>query len=145
MPTTVRRTLLALSTLALAAGPAAAQDKPRVEPVWGGTSSITGETIRYPTATPAEVKAVVITLAPGQSTGWHRHGVPLFGYILDGELTVAYDGQGSRQYPAGTGFMEGMATTHNGTNTGAVPCRILAVFMGDAGAALTATAEAPPP
>jgi len=39
---------------------------------------------------------VEITLLPGQQTGWHTHPVPLFGYILEGELTVDYGTKGQR-------------------------------------------------
>src|SRR5690349_15800125 len=62
------------------------------------SQTVAGERIAYPAGAPAKVTAAVITLPPGASTGWHTHGVPLFGYILDGELTVDYGVQGTRVY-----------------------------------------------
>src|SRR5262249_29370079 len=74
--------------------------------------TVTGEPIRYPTASPHHITAVEITLAPGQQTGWHMHPVPLFAYILEGELTVDYGTKGERTYRAGEGFMEAMDERH---------------------------------
>lgn len=95
--------------------------------------TVVGETIRYPSGD-ARVTASIVTLAPGARTIAHRHGVPMFAYILDGELTVDYGDKGKRIYRAGDALMEAMAVTHAGTNTGTVPVRILAVYMGAAGA-----------
>jgi quercetin dioxygenase-like cupin family protein len=60
----------------------------------------------------------------------HRHGVPLFAYILSGELTVDYGAHGRRSYRAGQAFMEAMAVAHFGVNDGQEPVRILAVYIG---------------
>lgn len=97
-------------------------------------TTVTGEPIRYPTASPPHITAVEITLAPGQQTGWHMHPVPLFAYILEGELTVDYGSKGERTYRAGEGFMEAMDERHNGRNSGQGPVKILAVVIGEQGA-----------
>jgi len=73
------------------------------------------------------------TLAPGQQTGWHMHPVPLFAYILEGELTVDYGGKGERTYRAGDGFMEAMDERHDGRNSGQGSVKILAVVIGEQG------------
>lgn len=91
--------------------------------------TVTGETIRYPAGN-ARVTASIVTLAPGGRTIAHRHGVPMFAYILDGELTVDYGDKGKRIYRAGDALMEAVTVTHAGINTGSVPVRILAVYMG---------------
>ena len=96
--------------------------------------NIVGETIRYPTTGPAHVTAAIVTLAPGAKTIVHKHGVPLFAYILDGELTVDYGSHGKRTYKPGQAFMEAMDVAHFGINTGTQPVRILAVYMGAEGA-----------
>ena len=123
--------------------PGRAQDYQRLQRVYAGGTSATGEPIIYPTARPAEIRSVVVTLLPGEETGWHRHDVPLFAYILEGEVTVDYGPHGTRTYRPGVAFMEAMAAAHNGRNTGATPCQILAVFLGEQGAALTEQAPAP--
>lgn len=102
-------------------------------PLLSTGQTVVGETIRYPSGD-ARVTASIVTLAPGGRTIAHRHGVPMFAYILDGELTVDYGDKGKRIYRAGDALMEAMAVTHAGFNTGAMPVRILAVYMGASGA-----------
>jgi len=97
-------------------------------------SSIVGEPIQYPTGAPAHVTASIIDIPPGQRTISHRHGVPLFAYMLQGELTVDYGAKGKRVYRAGEAFMEAMDVEHYGANTGTEPVRILAVYIGADGA-----------
>lgn len=92
--------------------------------------SIVGETLRYPDTGPAHVTASIVVLAPGAKTIVHRHGVPLFAYILEGELTVDYGAHGVRIYRTGQAFMEAMEVAHFGINHGTQPVRILAVYLG---------------
>ena len=117
--------------------PAAARDaaKPSYPavPLLSTGKTIVGETIRYPQGD-AHVTAAVVTLAPGGRTILHKHGVPLFAYILEGTLTVNYGTHGTRTYHQGQSFMEAMAIAHFGVNNGARPVRILAVYVGAAGA-----------
>ena len=99
-------------------------------PLLSTGTTILGETIRYPKSGPAHVTAAIVTLAPGARTIMHKHGVPLFAYILDGELTVDYGTHGTRTYRQGQSFMESMAVAHFGVNNGSQPVRLLAVYMG---------------
>jgi quercetin dioxygenase-like cupin family protein len=126
--------LLVAAGVALA-GRAPAQERgyPAV-PLLATGQSIVGETIRYPTGGAAHVTAAIVTLAPGAKTVVHKHGVPLFAYILEGELTVDYGAHGTRTYAQGQAFMEAMEVAHFGVNNGAAPVRILAVYMGAQGA-----------
>lgn len=115
-----------------------------LQPAWPLLSSgetVVGERIVYPTSAPAKVTAAVVTLAPGQETGWHKHGVPVFGYVLEGELEVDYGAKGVRIYRAGEAMLEAIGDPHNGRNIGTEPMRILAVFMGAEG--LKATEPVP--
>ena len=82
----------------------------------------------------------------GSCGGCKRPGrvlVPLFGWMLEGELTVAYEGAGERVYRPGDALMEALGTLHNGRNDGPGDLRILAVFMGAEGVPNTEKAEAP--
>lgn len=91
--------------------------------------TVLGQDLAYPPGNPV-ITAAVVTMQPGESTGMHRHDVPLFAMVLEGELTVDY-GQGvTRRYVAQDSLIEAFQTEHNGTNTGDVPVRILAVFAG---------------
>lgn len=126
--------LLLVATIAMATR-AGAQDAGYPAAALLSTStSIVGEPLRYPTGGPAHVTASIVVLAPGAKTIVHKHGVPLFAYILEGELTVDYGAHGTRTYRQGQAFMEAMDVAHFGVNNGAVPVRILAVYMGAQGA-----------
>ena len=106
---------------------------PRVHKLISTGETVVGETIRYPAASPAQLSAAIVALQPGEHTGWHRHGVPVFGYMLEGELTVDYGDKGQRIYRSGEGFAEAIDIAHDGRNTGEQPMRVLAVFMGAKG------------
>ena len=109
------------------------------------TQSIIGQPIVYPTEAPAKVTAAIVTMQPGEATGWHRHDVPMFGYILEGEVTVDYGAKGTRVYKKGDALVEAIDWEHNGRNTGSGPARILAVFMGAEGVPDTEMLPNPPP
>jgi quercetin dioxygenase-like cupin family protein len=143
----LRRTLIAaLAALAaLAAVPALAQSLspalppappppsyPAVPLLSTGTT-IVGEKIRYPSGD-AHVTAAIVTLAPGARTVLHKHDVPLFAYILEGELTVDYGTHGKRTYTQGQSLMEAMAVPHFGVNSGDKTMRLIGVYMGADGA-----------
>lgn len=96
------------------------------------STTVLGETITYPTG-PAKITTAIVTIPPGGETGWHKHGVPLVAYILDGALTVDYGDHGTKVYEAGNAVVEAIGIAHNGMNKGTVPMRLLAVYMGAEG------------
>jgi quercetin dioxygenase-like cupin family protein len=98
---------------------------------------------RLPAASPPKVTAAIVTVPPGGETGWHLHEVPLFAYILEGEIALDYGEKGTNMLKAGDSLLEAMNWAHNGKNTGAVPLRILAVYMGAEGIDNAETAAAP--
>lgn len=105
------------------------------------SQTIVGEALVYPMNAPAKVTAAIVTLPEGQATGWHRHGVPLFAYLLEGELTIDYGAHGTRIHRAGDAFLEAMDVIHNGRNTARGDVRILAVYMAAEGLMLSHDAE----
>ena len=98
-----------------------------------GNKTIMGEEFSYPSGE-ANVTAAVLTLAPGARTLTHTHGVPLFVYILEGEMDVDYGTKGKKTYKKGDSFMEAMSVAHYGMNNSKAPVKLLAVYMGGAGA-----------
>jgi quercetin dioxygenase-like cupin family protein len=140
-----RQTIIAAGILAASLHPSWGEEggkdaralKPTVTPVLQSCTTIIGQPIAYP-AGEAQVTAAIVTIPPGGETGWHVHPVPLFGYMLAGELTVDYGDKGTHTYKAGDALMEAMNWPHNGMNKGAVPVRILTVYAGAKG---IATAE----
>lgn len=122
---------LAAGILISSAGPGNAQEEVRDLLRTGKT--VLEQPIVYPTGAPAEVTSAIITIEPGGERGWHKHDVPLFGYILDGELTIDFGPQGQRVFRKGEALVEAIGVPHNGRNLGSEPVRILAVFMGKQG------------
>lgn len=107
-------------------------------------TTIIGQPIAYPTGAPAKITSAIVTMLPGEATGWHQHHVPMFGYILKGEVTVDYGAKGTHVYRQGDAVIEAVDWPHNGRNTGTVPARILAVFMGAKGIPNTVMLPTPP-
>jgi quercetin dioxygenase-like cupin family protein len=103
-------------------------------PLLSTGTTVMGETLHYPTNGPAHVTAAIVTLPPGGRTVLHKHGVPLFAYVLEGEITVDYGERGKRTYRHGEALMEAMDTAHFGADAGPQPVRILTVYMGADGA-----------
>ena len=108
-----------------------------------GETSI-GQPIVYPQGTP-NITAALVTMPPGRETGWHIHAVPLFAYVLEGELTVDYGEKGKKVYKAGQALVEALGTAHNGKNTGQVPMRLLAFYAGEKGKPNTEKVAGPAP
>ena len=113
---------------------------PPLDILLSSTKTIIGQPFTYPKGE-AKMTSAIVTMMPGQSTGWHRHEVPLFAYVLAGEITVDYADDGVRLYKTGDSLIEAFQTSHNGTNTGDGPVRILAVFAGAQGAINTVSKD----
>ena len=114
---------------------------PPLEVLLQGSQTVLGQEIAYPAGKPV-VTAAIITMVPGQETGWHAHEAPLFAWILEGELKVDYGPEGMRTWHAGDALLEAFRTPHNGRNSGGGQTRLLAVFMGADGVPNTVTEPA---
>lgn len=143
------RKILAIATLALlsttvalrAEDLAATQYQNLLTPLLKGGTDILGQPLAYPDG-PVEITSAIVTIPPGGTTGLHTHEVPLFAHILEGELTVDYGEKGTKTYRAGDSVLEAVNWPHNGTNTGTVPMRLIAVYMGGGGKANTIPLQA---
>lgn len=93
--------------------------------------------ITYPKRKPAEITSVVVTLEPGQETGWVRHRVPVVMHVLEGTLSVEFDAGVTKSFPAGTAFVQAQGVDYNASNTSDGAAKVLQVFIGAAGVANT--------
>jgi quercetin dioxygenase-like cupin family protein len=135
MPHRLFAALLLVAIVFAAPGPTTAADnQPTVTPLLSTGTTILGEPLHYPQTGAAHVNAAIVTLPPGARTSVHKHGVPMFGYVLDGEVTVDYGDRGKRIYRQGEALMEAMDVAHFGTATATQPTRILVVYMSAEGA-----------
>jgi Cupin domain len=91
----IRTTCLCLTTLLLFITPAYSADyNTGVTTRVLIKTSVTGngQQITYPVTDKAEVTAMTVELAPGAETGWHKHPVPVYAYVISGTLSVEIEG-----------------------------------------------------
>lgn len=134
----IRGLCLVLLTLLLMAAPARTADyNSGVTAQILKKTSVTGnnDKIVYPVTDKAEVTAMTVDLAPGAETGWHKHPVPVYAYVVAGELSVEL-GDGSRlSFASGDAIIEVVNTWHNGKNSGQVPVQLAVFSLGIEGMA----------
>ena len=123
----------AIALFLLGAATALALAPPRFMPLLSTSKTVMDEPIVYPQGAPAKLTTGIVTMPPGAETGWHTHGVPLTGLILEGELTVDYGDKGKRTYKEGQSLAEAINIPHNGKNTGIGPMRLFVVYIGAEG------------
>ena len=101
--------------------------------------TVLDQLLQYPNGSQAQVSSTILTIAPGVSTGLHKHDAPMYAYILEGTLTVTYEGGIVKEYSAGSAILEAVGTPHNGENKTDKPVKILVVNMGAEGVANSVT------
>ena len=102
---------------------------PPLEVLLSASQTTIGQEIAYPPGK-AKITAAIVNMQPGEKTGRHRHEAPLFAMILEGEVSLDYGNGVTRNFKKGDTFLEAFQTSHEGTNTGDQPVRILVVFAG---------------
>lgn len=112
-----------------------------VEPVLKTDTTTIGQKIVYPQVQNAEVTMSRITIPAGKSTGWHKHGYPVFAYVMKGVLTVELENNKSVQFCENTSIAEVMNTFHNGINNGKEDVILIAVYLGEKGKSLSTRKE----
>ena len=95
--------------------------------------TILDQRVTYPAKKPARISSDITVLEAGQETGWRRHRVPVYVYVLEGTYTVEYDAAVTRDFPPGSAFLQAIKTDYNGMNKGTEPVRILTIYMGAKG------------
>lgn len=96
-----------------------------------------GQKIAYPAADSALATVIDVTIPPGGETGWHLHPYPGYAVVLAGTLTLEAEGGKTRVFHAGESFAEAVRVRHNGRNRDTVPLRLVGVFTGEKGAAIS--------
>jgi quercetin dioxygenase-like cupin family protein len=80
-----------------------------------------------------EITVMKVEIKPGAETGWHSHPVPLYAYVLKGDLTVEVKGGKTYQFAAGDAIVEFVNIPHNGKNLGTMPVVLIAFYTGEIG------------
>lgn len=112
-----------------------------IEPLFDSSEDLLGNPVTYLNGTLAELTGSVVTIMPGDSTGWHMHAVPSVGYVLSGQLTVEYETGEVHVIAAGDGVIEAQDVAHNGHNQGAEPLRVVVFHAGAPGVSATQRVE----
>ena len=113
---------------------------PSVETLLETSETVLGQEFVYPEARP-RITAAVVTVPPGQILAPHLHPVPLFGYVLQGELIVDYGSEGEITYEKGDALVEAIDWPHQGRNGGRGVLKILVVYAGAEGVPNSEPAE----
>lgn len=98
------------------------------------------EPIRYPTANP-EMISVIGTLEKDGRTPLHMHPVPVYVYVMEGEIELRSESGPPHRYKAGDAFIESQNRRHQAFNVATGPSRLLVVFVGEAGKPTTVTGQ----
>lgn len=104
-----------------------------IEPLLKTDTNHIGQKIIYPIGDSTETTILKITIPPGATTGWHIHDYPLFGYILQGELTVEVEGRNTEVLKAGSAATEVIGIRHCGTNKGNQDLIMIVIYLGKKG------------
>jgi quercetin dioxygenase-like cupin family protein len=88
-----------------------------------------------------EVVLGLTELPPGGAEGRHTHPADLVAYMLEGALTVDYEGRPTTTYKAGDVFTVEPGKIHEGKNLGTTPAKVIGCFVVEKGKALTAQVQ----
>lgn len=100
------------------------------------TTTRDGEPIAYPAGKP-EIISVIGTIEPGGRTPLHQHPVPVYVYILEGEVELRSEGGEPHRYMPGEAYIEAFNRDHQLFNVGSAPAKVLVVIAGEAGSPAT--------
>ena len=120
---------------------AGAADLPvKSTPILTTTKTAIGQPIKLP-AKDAQVVVTMLEIAPGTKLPRHKHPSQRYAYVLQGELTVEYEGGQRQVFHVGDFIVEALGVWHFGTNTGSVPVKLLVIDQVEAGKSNTILAN----
>lgn len=113
----------------IAAGSAIAQQR-------GGVHVILHRIVEGMPAGPRqEVRVLMATMKPGERTAPRAHPWPVTTYVLQGTVTLAFEGQKPRTMTVGETTVEPPNVKHTATNPSATePAKLLMFYVSDPGA-----------
>lgn len=107
------------------------------------TTAGNGQPHHYLATAKPEVTAMTVEIPPGAETGWHLHRLPVYAYVLAGNLLVELADGKSLSFKPGDAIVEVQDLAHNGKNTGKEPVKLIVFYTGEAGRPLSVKTEAP--
>jgi quercetin dioxygenase-like cupin family protein len=139
--------LLLMALTFLSPSPTIARDyaQATVETLAVTSTNYAGQSLNYPQSGTPEVTALIVHMPPGSSTGWHKHPVPVYAYMLEGELTVRTENGVEKRFVKGEPIIEVLNLMHNGTNTGKETASLVVFYAGFKGVPNVIKADGPKP
>ena len=136
---------LALLVLFIGAAVTAAALADTAPPVVVKTLITTDKTVLgQPLVLPKRDPVLIVStydIAPGARLPRHEHPFSRYAYVLQGDLTVEFDGGLQKQYHAVDVIVEAVGSWHFGMNPGKVPVRLLVIDQVEAGQPATILAK----
>ncbi|RXK80658.1 cupin domain-containing protein [Chlorobaculum sp. 24CR] len=117
----------------------------KVETLEVTSTNYAGQPLSYPEGEMPEVTALIVHMPPGSSTGWHKHPVPVYAWMIEGELTVKTENGVEKKFVKGEPIIEVLNLMHNGTNTGKETASLVVFYAGFKGVPNVIKADSPKP
>lgn len=115
--------------------PAPERTKIGVKKILDTQENVIGQKIDYPKGA-SRITSEIVEIPPGLATPWHEHFVPMYAYVLEGEIVVDYGAKGSKTVRQGEAMIEAVGWPHRGLNISNKTARILVVYVGASGVEL---------
>ncbi len=104
---------------------------------------INGQPIDYLDTERPHVTAMIVDIAPGGQTGWHSHAMPVYAYLMTGQLTVKVEDGKTMELKEGNAFVEVVKLKHNGINNGQTPVKLVVFYLGEKGTPIVTWPDKP--
>lgn len=124
--------LLILSSAAINS-PAAEYEGVKVTQIKKSTTDSNGRKLDYLKTDSPEVTVLMVEIPAGGETGWHRHPVPVYAYMLSGAITVEMENGEKHDFREGDAILEAVNMPHNGRNMGTIPAKLVVFYTGEQG------------
>jgi quercetin dioxygenase-like cupin family protein len=79
----------------------------------------------------------LVEIPAGAREGKHTHPADAFVYVIEGALTLEYEGKPATTYSAGQSFYIEPGKVHEGINNGSTAAKAVAVFVTEKGKPMT--------
>src|SRR2546423_179529 len=88
-----------------------------------------------------EVVMGMAEIAKGASAGRHTHFGTESSYVMEGEVELIVEGEPARKFHAGQAFQVPTGKIHDANSIGAVPAKLIAVYVVEKGKPLATPAK----
>jgi quercetin dioxygenase-like cupin family protein len=79
----------------------------------------------FPKDDQLEARVLTATLQPGSTSPWHTHSAPVVVYVMEGTITLEFDGREPVSKKAGEALLEPINVKVRAANHGQTPARVV--------------------